>query len=173
MGKFPWRRKWLPTPIFLAGEFHGQRSLVGYSPWGHKESDMTERLTLLILLHFVLLCLADIECFTNQRSVVSLCQVSLLTALFPTVFAYSMSLCHLLQYFKTSTSKKMTIHLRIRWWLTFSNNKVFVNYIPQTEEPERLQSPRSQRVGHALATTQQHIHFLDSTLLHLRDYSRT
>ena len=30
------------TPVFLPGEFHGQRSLVGYSPWGHKESDMTE-----------------------------------------------------------------------------------------------------------------------------------
>ena len=37
--RFPWRREWLPTPIFLPGEFHGQRSLVGYSPWGHKESD--------------------------------------------------------------------------------------------------------------------------------------
>ena len=43
--KIPWRRKWKPTPIFLPGEFHGQRSLVGYSPWGHKESNMTEQLT--------------------------------------------------------------------------------------------------------------------------------
>ena len=33
---------WQPTPVFLPGEFHGQRSLVGYSPWGHKESDTTE-----------------------------------------------------------------------------------------------------------------------------------
>ena len=41
-GKIPWRRKWQPTPVFLPGEFHGQRGLVGYSPWGHKESDMTE-----------------------------------------------------------------------------------------------------------------------------------
>ena len=39
-----WRRKWQPTPVFLPGESHGQRSLVGYSPWGRKESDMTERL---------------------------------------------------------------------------------------------------------------------------------
>ena len=38
------RRKWQPTPVFLPGESHGWRSLVGYSPWGHKESDMTERL---------------------------------------------------------------------------------------------------------------------------------
>ena len=39
----PWRRKWQPTPIFLPGESHGWRSLVGYSPRGHKESDTTER----------------------------------------------------------------------------------------------------------------------------------
>ena len=36
----------LPIPVFLPGEFHGQRRLVGYSPWGCKESDMTERLSL-------------------------------------------------------------------------------------------------------------------------------
>ena len=42
--KIPWRREWLLTPVFLPGEFHGQRSLVGYSSRGHKESDMTERL---------------------------------------------------------------------------------------------------------------------------------
>ena len=40
--KLPWRRAWQPTPVFLPGEFHGWRSLRGYSPWGHKESDMTE-----------------------------------------------------------------------------------------------------------------------------------
>ena len=40
----PWRRKWQPTPVFLPGKAHWQRSLVGYSPWGRKESDVTERL---------------------------------------------------------------------------------------------------------------------------------
>ena len=45
VGKIPWSRKWQPTPVFLPGESHGQRSLMGYSPWGHKESDMTEQLT--------------------------------------------------------------------------------------------------------------------------------
>ena len=35
--KIPWRRKWQPIPVFLPGEFHGQRSLAGYSPWGCKE----------------------------------------------------------------------------------------------------------------------------------------
>ncbi|CAI9153447.1 unnamed protein product [Rangifer tarandus platyrhynchus] len=39
--KIPWKRKWQPTPVFLPGKFHGQRSLVGYSPGGHKESDTT------------------------------------------------------------------------------------------------------------------------------------
>ena len=41
VGKTSWRRKWIPTPVFLSGESHGQRSLVGYSPWNHKELDMT------------------------------------------------------------------------------------------------------------------------------------
>ena len=40
----PWKRKWQPTPVFLPGEFGGQRSQAGYSPWGRKESDTTKRL---------------------------------------------------------------------------------------------------------------------------------
>ena len=42
VGKTPWRRKWKPTPLFLTGKSHGQRSLAGYSPWGRKESDTIE-----------------------------------------------------------------------------------------------------------------------------------
>ena len=42
VGKITWRREWLPIPVFLPGEFQGQRSLAGYSLWGCKESDMTE-----------------------------------------------------------------------------------------------------------------------------------
>ena len=42
MGKVLWRREWQPTPVFLPGEFCGQESLGGYSPWGFKESDMAE-----------------------------------------------------------------------------------------------------------------------------------
>ena len=42
--KIFWRRKWQPTPVLLPGESHGWRNLVGNSPWGHKESDLTERL---------------------------------------------------------------------------------------------------------------------------------
>ena len=53
-GKIPWRRKCQPTPVLLPGESHGWRSLVGYSPRGRKESDMTER------LHFA--SLQECEC---------------------------------------------------------------------------------------------------------------
>ena len=44
VGKIPWRRKWHPTPVLLPGKSHGWKSLVGYSPWSHKESNTTERL---------------------------------------------------------------------------------------------------------------------------------
>jgi len=55
VGKIPWRRKWQSTPALLPGKSHGQRSLIGYSPWGHKESDRTER------LHFHFLILIDLK----------------------------------------------------------------------------------------------------------------
>ena len=46
VGKILWRKKWHPTPVFLPEKCHGQRSLAGYSPWGNKESDTTERLNM-------------------------------------------------------------------------------------------------------------------------------
>ena len=46
VGKIPWRREWQPTPVILPGEFHRQRSLAGYSPWGHKELESPEQLSL-------------------------------------------------------------------------------------------------------------------------------
>ena len=55
VGKVPWRRKWLPTPVFLPGKFHGERVLAGYSPWGSREAEMTERLTMVFFLKFVTL----------------------------------------------------------------------------------------------------------------------
>ena len=60
VGEMLWRRKGQPTPVFLPGESHGQRSLVGHSPWDHKELDTTEQLTNLkfvamLLLFYVLL----------------------------------------------------------------------------------------------------------------------
>ena len=51
VGKIPWRRPWRPPPVFLPGESRGQRGLAGYSPWGHKESGATERLTTIVHTH--------------------------------------------------------------------------------------------------------------------------
>ena len=48
--EIPWRREWQPSPVFLPGESHGQWSLAGYNPWGHKQSGMTKQLTLSTLL---------------------------------------------------------------------------------------------------------------------------
>ena len=67
VGKIPWRRKWQPTPVLLPGESHGWRSLVGYSPQGHKESDTTEQILssssrICILLHLM----GDTEWFSNM-----------------------------------------------------------------------------------------------------------
>ena len=53
VGKIPWRRKWQPTPVFLPGESHGRKSLVGYCPQGRKELDTAER------LHFTLWRILD------------------------------------------------------------------------------------------------------------------
>ena len=44
--KIPWKRARQPTPVFLPGESHGQSSMVGYGPWGFKELDKTERLSI-------------------------------------------------------------------------------------------------------------------------------
>ena len=65
-----WRRQWHPTPVLLPGKSHGRRSLVGFSPWGREESDMTERLH----FHFSLSCIEEgngnpfqCSCLENPR----------------------------------------------------------------------------------------------------------
>ena len=59
VGKIPWRRKWLPSPVSLPGKPYGQRSLVGYSSWSCKESDMTEH------IHAHMLFFAKVEVTLN------------------------------------------------------------------------------------------------------------
>jgi len=65
-----WRRQWQPTPVLLPGKSHGQRSLVGYSPWGRDESEATEQLH----FHFSLSCVGEgngnppqYSCLENPR----------------------------------------------------------------------------------------------------------
>ena len=64
--KIPWRREGLPTSVLRPGEFHGERSLAGYTPWGRKELDMTERLTL--SLHFQINGVVPLENPTEFKS---------------------------------------------------------------------------------------------------------
>ena len=71
VGKIPGRWKWQPTPRFLPGKFHGQRSLAACSPWGRKELDMTERLSLSFT--FVNNCFED-----NKRQCLMLIFISLI-----------------------------------------------------------------------------------------------
>ena len=68
VGKIPWKSKWQPTPVFLSGKLHGQRSPVVYSPWGHKESDMTERLTLLSSLwQIIIVYIGSVTFYQNIK----------------------------------------------------------------------------------------------------------
>ena len=77
-GKIPWRKAWQPTPVFLPAESYGQRSLAGYNPCGHKESDMIEwpslSLTFLSLFH---LGLEKCACAVSLRRQLSPVQDSL------------------------------------------------------------------------------------------------
>ena len=56
VGKIPWRRKWQPTSVLLPGKSHGRRSLINYSPWGHKESDTTASLFIYIVFTTIFAC---------------------------------------------------------------------------------------------------------------------
>ena len=91
IGKIPWRRNWQPTPGFFPGESHGQRSLVGHSPWGCREWNTTEHAQCCLLGHGR--CTVYL---TDQRQKqIRLCLrekyyiLSLLSLLLPTLFAFS------------------------------------------------------------------------------------
>ena len=67
VGKIPWRRKWQPSPVLLPGKSHGWRSLVGYSPWGCKEVDTSERLHFLSFFNLSKNYEEGMEPFSNGR----------------------------------------------------------------------------------------------------------
>ena len=81
VGKISWRRKWQPTPVFLPRESQGRRSLVGYSPWGCKESDTTERAS---QLHVKLM--TNLDSILKSRDITLPTKVHLVKAMvFPVV----------------------------------------------------------------------------------------
>ena len=73
VGKIPWRRGWLHTLVFLLGESHGQGSLVGFSPWSHKELDMTEQLALWLTFHSTALdpgiCWSALQAYSTTQNI--------------------------------------------------------------------------------------------------------
>ena len=139
--KIPWRRKWQPTPGFLPRKFHGQRSLVGYSPWDHKESDMIEHTCTHIHQQ-------QEHSWTLQWS----SQSSQWTPAFPSSYrggsdgkasAYNVGDLGSIPGLGRSSGEEMAPHSSTLAWK-----------IPWTEEPGRLQSMGLQRVGHDWATSQ-------------------
>ena len=75
VGKIPWRRKWEPTPVFLPGKSHGQRSLVGDSPWGHKRVGCRKNQSVyrfLICIWFLFILEFELnQCFHTFTNIVS------------------------------------------------------------------------------------------------------
>ena len=92
VGKIPWRRKWQPTLVFFPGESHGQRSLVGYSPWGCKESDTTEPFHCILWWPAVcFLCLWLYSCFVNKF----ICNIFYILHISDTIISFSLWLSSL------------------------------------------------------------------------------
>ena len=110
VGEIPWRREWLPTPVFLLGESHGQRSLVGYSPWGYKESGTTEQLTHTHTHPYSITWYLGLESVLSARSL----------SLPPTT---KTGICHIHQYILSITSYHVlcfacTVPFTISaWWI--------------------------------------------------------
>ena len=94
VGKIPWRREWLPTPVFLPGEFHGQRSLVGYSPWSHKESGMTKQLNNNKKLNIILKILWSFEFLLFKLTTSVFCSY-----FHRHIYVFQSFVCHILQIF--------------------------------------------------------------------------
>ena len=89
LGKIPCSRKWQPTQVFLSGRFHGQRSLAGYSPWGCKESDMTEH----ACMHLYIMSFAHFFCqvtslyFLNFKSTLCIMDIIRLSVIWMQIFS--------------------------------------------------------------------------------------
>ena len=87
VGKIPWRRQRLPTLVFLPGEFHGQRKLASYSPWRHKELDMTEGFHLLSLF-------MSIELVMPSNHLMLCHPFHFLPSIFPSISVFCNELVH-------------------------------------------------------------------------------
>ena len=106
--KIPWRRKWQPSPVFLPGKSHGQRSLVGYSPRDHEEPGAAEWLSMITCIQHPLVVLF-LKCKEFEKDTLSLCTCLAqnkhrLTNWYPPVFSYSERVCVCLCEFEREVS---------------------------------------------------------------------
>ena len=114
--KILWRRQWQPTPVLLPGKSHARRSLVGYSPWGHKESDTTEHLHFHFLSPQILVGASQVLGFSSLlldlfllplpliSSLQSLCDCLLFS-----IFTQTQNII-LFSYFASTCSKRSSVY---------------------------------------------------------------
>ena len=133
VGKISWRRTWQSTPVLLPGKSHGWRSLVGHSPWGHKELDRTERLNW-----------TELQWCFLKRTPLSYVGTSLVAQTVKRLSTMRETRVRALGW-EDPLKKEMAIHSSTIAWK-----------IPWTEEPGRLKSMGSQRVRHNWATSLSH-----------------
>ena len=129
-----WRRQWHPTPVLFPGKSHRPRSLVGSSPWGRKESDMTEWLH----FHFSLSCIGErngnplqCSCLENPRD---------RGAWWATVYGVAQSRTRLRQLSSTSSSRKywmrkwirdraQVFHIASRFFTSWTKSEAWIGYL--------------------------------------------
>ena len=97
--KIPWRRKWQPTSVLLPGRFYGLGSLVGYSPWVRKASDMTEQL--------------QFQC--NWKKMIELKVINTTWCFLPEIFLFSDSKYSIVLF-------GLSIYFRVDFWCSFKSN---------------------------------------------------
>ena len=163
-----WRRQWHPTPVFLPGESHGRRSLVGCSPWGREELDTTEWLH----FHFSLSCIGEgngnplqCSCLEDPRDG---------GAWWAAIYGVAQSRTRLKRLSSSSSKWRLGTSLVAQTVKNLpamqetqfqslgredplekgmaTHSSILALRIPWTEEPGRLQSMWSQRVGHDWVT---------------------
>ena len=128
-----------PTPVFLPGEFHGQRSLLGYSPWGREQSDSTER------LHFHTLPLICARHFPCPRSVIPCDNLGELSLL---LFPCSIKLLSLPGHKIRETQVHMVPTAFGCWpWISCELGLLYLPAFPSLEEPDLADTPSRRYSG--------------------------
>ena len=141
--EYLWRREWQPTLVFLPGESHGQRGLVGYSPWGCKVSDTTQRLTLSLAIILTWVIHKGSEYAYNVFWIyqkIRICKLELCSLYYftphPSPLRDSHSIFYLFIYFLSKN---------VFYFLPHSSSSLFVTSLPtQNQGPRSWSTPESE-----------------------------